>query len=757
MIGNGSSSPNLSLPKNILNLSKHELKPTEISILDKGLKFVPTPKVNSKTGILRAASEFSRKLKLNYYFKSLDITLPRKPNFIPKSTWSPPEDKIHPEVTDIIKRLNHDISKLNFPTTSKNLTQDEYTAIKTLKQNSDIVIKPADKGSCVVVMDKSDYIKEGYRHLNNTKHYKKLDEPIFPKTAESIENILSDMQKEGHLLPKQFDFLKPPKNIKQRQLYFLPKIHKPKEKWTDNGKIPPGRPIVSDCGSESYEVAKYIDSYLKPLVNQHDTYLKNTTDFLNQLSAIKVQPGSRLITLDVESMFTNIDADMGLKAIKKAFENNPIASRPDKHILSLLEICLKNNDFEFNNENFLQISGTSMGKPFGPNFCDVTMAEFEREVLPRCNYKPTFMKRYLDDIFIIWDHDMDKFWEFFDILNNHHPSIKFTATVSDQSVDFLDVTVFKGPKLVSEQKLDTKVFFKPTDTHQLLHKSSYHPKHTFAGIIQSQILRFKSICSQKSDFETACSILFKSLKTRNYSSRFLRSIKQKTIQSLKQSENQTFGCQVSDDGACKPCDKPRCHTCPFVTSDDCYRSFTTGQLYPINLPVDCSSKNVIYLIQCTDCGIQYVGETKNTLRTRARKHRSDILNHKDTTVASHFNNSDNLCAFDQFRIIPILQCPTLDTEEETDLNRKQIEAFVIKSLKTYMPYGLNKKASGVKDIPIIPFVAPYCKLSQNAAKLAHIYYDHLQDKFPITFTSRFVAAYSANKNIKNHLVSNKVK
>ena len=607
-------------------------------------------------------------------------------------------------------------------------------------------------------MDKCNYITEANRHLNNTKHYKKLDEPIYPKTAEIIENILSEMKDEGYLLQKQFDFLKPPKEIQPRQLYFLPKVHKPKEKWTHNGKIPPGRPIVSDCGSESYEVSKYIDSFLKPLASQHETYLKNTTDFLNKLSAIKIQPSSRLITIDVESMFTNIDADMGLKAIKKAFNDNPDPSRPDKHILSLLEICLKNNDFEFNNETYLQISGTSMGKPFGPNFCDVTMAKFECDVLPRCNYKPTFMKRYLDDIFIIWDHDLDKFWEFFDILNNHHPSIKFTATVSDQSVDFLDVTVFKGPKLLTEQKLDTKVFFKPTDTHQLLHKQSYHPKHTFAGIIQSQILRFHSICSQSPDFEKACSTLFKALKERNYSSRFLRRIKLKAIQSLKKSESQTFGCQVSDDGACKPCDNIKCHTCPFVESNDIYRSNITGKIYPINLPLDCSSKNIIYLIKCLTCDIQYIGETKNTLRTRTRQHRSDMINYNDTTVASHFNaHFINDSVIDAFRILPIIQCPTLATEEETDKNRKDIEAYVIKNLKTYMPYGLNKKVIGVKNIPIIPFVAPYCKISQNAAKLAHIYYDHLQDKFPTIFTSRFVAAYSSNKNIRNHLVSNKVK
>lgn len=50
-----------------------------------------------------------------------------------------------------------------------------------------------------------------------------------------------------------------------RLFYLLPKIHKPREKWTVPGLIPTGRSIVSDFGSESYRVAEYIDYYINPL------------------------------------------------------------------------------------------------------------------------------------------------------------------------------------------------------------------------------------------------------------------------------------------------------------------------------------------------------------------------------------------------------------------------------------------------------------------------------------------------------------
>ena len=176
--------------------------------------------------------------------------------------------------------------------------------------------------------------------------------------------------------------------------------------------------------------------------------------------------------------------------------------------------------------------------------------------------------------------------------------------------------------------------------------------------------------------------------------------------------------------------------------------------------MNCNSKNVIYLIECNCCGIQYIGETKLSLRARANQHLRDIVNCNSTPVGSHFNDRGSLgnrtlCDIDDFCIFPIIQCPTLDTIEKTTNNRKEIENFLINKLKTYMPYGLNKRVIGAKDIPIIPFVVPYSKYSISASKIAQKHYDILQDKFPSLYTSRFVSAYSANKSLKNHLVSSK--
>ena len=116
--------------------------------------------------------------------------------------------------------------------------------------------------------------------------------------------------------------------------------------------------------------------------------------------------------------------------------------------------------------------------------------------------------------------------EFFSVLNEHHPSIKLKYNLQKERVEFLDTVVFFMPSFDGLTKnLATKVYFKPTDRHALLHRKSYHPQHTFRGLIKSQLIRFHRICTYPDDVEEATLTLFQALATRGYSRRFLRKIK----------------------------------------------------------------------------------------------------------------------------------------------------------------------------------------------------------------------------------------
>lgn len=54
-------------------------------------------------------------------------------------------------------------------------------------------------------------------------------------------------------------YLDPTDAPRERQLYILAKIHNAPEKLPQKGKMPPGRPILSDCGTGYYRIAEYID------------------------------------------------------------------------------------------------------------------------------------------------------------------------------------------------------------------------------------------------------------------------------------------------------------------------------------------------------------------------------------------------------------------------------------------------------------------------------------------------------------------
>lgn len=135
--------------------------------------------------------------------------------------------------------------------------------------------------------------------------------------------------------------------------YLLPKNHKSPESWPVPNRIPAGRPIVSDCGSQSYRVAEYIDYYINPLAQLHQSYVKDTYDFVQKLSSLSVPTNTFIFSIDVDSLYTNIETERGLLAIESAFQQHPRQDRPDKELLELLKITLTCNDFEFNNTFYL--------------------------------------------------------------------------------------------------------------------------------------------------------------------------------------------------------------------------------------------------------------------------------------------------------------------------------------------------------------------------------------------------------------------
>ena len=67
-----------------------------------------------------------------------------------------------------------------------------------------------------------------------------------------------------------------------------------------------GKPIVSDCNSESKNVSSFIDIYLKGFAMDYPSYIQKTYDFVEKIKALTLPDNCLVITLDAESMYTNI-------------------------------------------------------------------------------------------------------------------------------------------------------------------------------------------------------------------------------------------------------------------------------------------------------------------------------------------------------------------------------------------------------------------------------------------------------------------
>ena len=519
-----------------INLSSYELSPAESSLLEKGLTFIPTMHYTDCAQIYELQGRVVRNLKLRDYFDRNTTTDPTpnnpKRDFQIRSNWTPPNGVLSPSTVEAASNIARATERILLPVRTQNgrqahvfnstdnLTPDERASIKKLYSNQDIVIKKADKGSATVIMDKSAYIKEAERQLHNPRFYTKISDPIYTENANKIRDIITTMYKEKFLTHREFQYLNPPRQPRRRRFYILPKIHKEKEKWPQEN-MPEGRPIVSDCNSESHRISRYIDHFLKPISQIHETFIRDTYDFAQKIRDKPLPQEAILVTCDVTALYTNMKLDRILSTVANAFQKHPRIDRPDKYLLQLLEITLRGNDFDFNGQTYLQVCGTAMGKPDAPSQADIYLEEFDRLAKTGFTEHPELLFRFLDDVFFVWLHGTERLLCYQEYLNTLIEGIKVTFNYSTESVNFLDTTVYRR-KTEHGDVIGLKVYFKPTDTHQLLHKKSFHPKHTCRGVLKSQFIRFRRISSTREDYLVACQTLLDTLGSRGYSKRLMR-------------------------------------------------------------------------------------------------------------------------------------------------------------------------------------------------------------------------------------------
>ena len=134
-----------------------------------------------------------------------------------------------------------------------------------------------------------------------------------------------------------------------------------------------------------------------------------------------------------------------------------------------------------------------------------------------------------------------------------------------------------------------------------------------------------------------------------------------------------------------------CATCPYICDGlTNFTFFSTGESHPIKSNLTCETKNLIYMIQCNHCNLQYIGKTKRRLKDRFNEYGRTIDNPNNistpTTVAEHFLSTPNHTSNDM-QLIPIEKIFS-----KRDSIRKAREAFLILKGRTTDPHGFNIRA-----------------------------------------------------------------
>ena len=222
------------------------------------------------------------------------------------------------------KLININESGKNYP----NLFKDEREALKSLMNDNEIIIKPANIGSAVVIWSKHEYLLEASNQLSDTNVCCKSNSSTLQKVNSEIKSVLRDMFNLKEIDQKIMNYL----TVKKPQLgrfYLLPKIHK----RTINV---PGRPVISNNGTATERISSFLDFNLKNIIPTIPHISEDTQDFLYRIEQLQNIPeGTLLVSFDVVGLYPHVHYDEGLQNMKTHLDKRKDQSVKSENLYKL--------------------------------------------------------------------------------------------------------------------------------------------------------------------------------------------------------------------------------------------------------------------------------------------------------------------------------------------------------------------------------------------------------------------------------------
>lgn len=567
-----------------LNLSDASFSSNELEFLSLGLNFSPHRKIDSNVlKSLAVEGEFI----LERVCKSSEISIFR---------------------SDLLKILN---SAKRF---DARLHQKPLHNVVTKVRDSDLVISKADKGNCLVIMNRPVYNNKVIDFLDSNGFSRLESNP----SLRYFSKLKSVVKAYSHLKLYNHYYEVIPMNPQTPRLYGLPKIHK--------ADIPI-RPVVSFTNSYAHKLALFLDRFLKNKLDLCFRFaVKNSIDLVQRISSLVLPPDCIFVSFDVINLFTSIPVADCLRVLGNLLCSSPLSDEEAQAIIDLLSVCLEQNFFVFNGDIFSQPDGLSMGCPLSPFLADLFMDDLESSFLSSdFASEIIFWGRYVDDIFCILRGDLALVNNILNRLNCIHERIKFTVEVeNDGLLNFLDLSLRHR-----EGKVDFGIYRKPTHTDHCINYFSNHPLNHKLAFFNSMFHRLFTIPLSHYHFELEIRTILQVAHSNNFPISSIKKVYSRKLDKIFLSF--CYSAPVS-------CEN-RFFSIPFVGNLS-YRisnllgklgirigfsnKFTLKSILVHNKdPVARIQRSGVYSLTCS-CGAKYVGQTGRSFQERIGEHLSCI-------------------------------------------------------------------------------------------------------------------------------------
>ena len=636
-------------PKKVVhNISSRSLTDYEESILSKGLQFCIETKIKNSL-------EFKTDIEMMAFS-------------ILKQLHNPNAVSLNKALADCIQKAANQSLQMNKNKKIININKMELIALRNLMKDNSIVIMKADKGSSCVIMDKDSYIARVTDLLGTGTAFEKLNdkdergndntiEYVVKKMENKLSHRLHELKRSKKLSQDDYDYIRCT-GSRCAVLFCNPKVHK--EGF-------PLRPIISTTNSYNYKLAKYLTKLLEGARSKPKSYIKDSFSFAELIQQHKPMPNEMMISLDVESLFTNVPVHEAIELAVKTIMNKKKSDKnytklAGKDLRNLFELAVTNTPFRFYHQLYRQVDGVSMGSPLAPILADVFMSHVEEQIERYDHQRIKLYVRYVDDTFILFqgkEGDVVKLVEF---VNHLHPKLKFTHEIENNyELPFLDVKVIK-----QRSKFETTIYKKKTHTGQLLHWQSCQAKKYKIGLISTLTIRALRICSSKRLFEEQCSLIEDTMIKNGYPVNLVRrKIKNTTDQYQKRNErpqavpkkrifipltyygNETIimsnKIKTKIEGIF-PCSEVIFGFKKGLTLSKLFMNKFKGR--------DSMEMGVVYKLSCNNCEQIYIGQTKVNVKERMKQHKEGLRKPESSRAADHMlNNHQHVVDFDKPEII----------------------------------------------------------------------------------------------------------